>query len=544
MAIPKIIEKIRRSVQDTGDEMSGTYNLNDATLNFENKTIIDENKTKINGQFEQGFNTQAIGNYSHAEGNETKASGNDSHAEGAGTEASGRHSHAEGADTIAAGSNSHAEGSCTEASGDNTHAEGRYSIAVGANAHAEGGYTEASGRNSHAEGADTIAVGKNSHAEGGSYFLYSTNDFITGTGSTFTLTKSYDLDTSPLFAFLNYDNNFYMINEYNSTNNQIELYETIDEELNNEPVKLYYGGENGNHVINMAFGHGSHTEGADTFAYNDYSHAEGDMTIASGYASHAEGIEAVASGDASHASGIRAVANYECQTAIGKYNKNYSNVETLFVVGNGTNEAKNNAFRVDNDGTVYAHNRYKSAGADYAEYFEWKDSNPNNEDRRGYFVTLDEDQIKIAKTNDYILGVVSALPAIIGNADNDWSNKYLKDEFGSFIYEEKIFIKKIKERVYDKETEDFILQEKQIEKTEVVNKINPDYDPNQEYIFRENRPEWDAIGMMGVLVVRDDGTCQVNGYCSVTDEGIATASEIGYRVIKRINDNIIKIVFR
>jgi hypothetical protein len=50
--------------------------------------------------------------------------------------------------------------------------------------------------------------------------------------------------------------------------------------------------------------------------------------------------------------------------------------------------------------------------------------------------------------------------------------------------------------------------------------------------------------MLGVLSVRDDGTCQVNGYCTVADGGIATASETGYRVIKRVNDHIIKIVFK
>jgi hypothetical protein len=50
--------------------------------------------------------------------------------------------------------------------------------------------------------------------------------------------------------------------------------------------------------------------------------------------------------------------------------------------------------------------------------------------------------------------------------------------------------------------------------------------------------------MMGVLSVRDDGTCQVNGYCTVAEGGTATASESGYRVIKRVNDHIVKVIFR
>jgi hypothetical protein len=50
--------------------------------------------------------------------------------------------------------------------------------------------------------------------------------------------------------------------------------------------------------------------------------------------------------------------------------------------------------------------------------------------------------------------------------------------------------------------------------------------------------------MLGVLSVRDDGTCQVNGYCSIAEDGTATMSLSGYRVIKRVNDNIVKIIFR
>ena len=76
------------------------------------------------------------------------------------------------------------------------------------------------------------------------------------------------------------------------------------------------------------------------------------------------------------------------------------------------------------------------------------------------------------------------------------------------------------------------------------NVLNPEYDPEQEYIPRSERAEWDAIGMLGVLPVYDDGTCEVNGYCTCADGGIATASETGYRVIKRINDHLVKVVFR
>ena len=50
--------------------------------------------------------------------------------------------------------------------------------------------------------------------------------------------------------------------------------------------------------------------------------------------------------------------------------------------------------------------------------------------------------------------------------------------------------------------------------------------------------------MLGILAVYDDGTCKVNEYCKVTSEGIATHSDIGYRVIERVTKNIIRVIFK
>lgn len=74
--------------------------------------------------------------------------------------------------------------------------------------------------------------------------------------------------------------------------------------------------------------------------------------------------------------------------------------------------------------------------------------------------------------------------------------------------------------------------------------LNPDYDPDKPYVPRAERKEWAAVGMLGVLLVRDDRTCQINGYCKVADGGIATANETGWRVIARVNEHLVKIVFR
>ena len=76
--------------------------------------------------------------------------------------------------------------------------------------------------------------------------------------------------------------------------------------------------------------------------------------------------------------------------------------------------------------------------------------------------------------------------------------------------------------------------------------LTPDYNPDSKYVSREERPEWDAIGIVGKLVVVDDGTCQVNGYCYPNINGIATASQgkTNYRVMERLDDTHIRIFIR
>lgn len=290
---------------------------------------------------------------------------------------------------------------------------------------------------------------------------------------------------------------------------------------------------------------GSHAEGYLSEASGSYSHAEGNKTTASGDHSHAEGYATTASGTGSHAEGDNTTAlNY--QHAQGHYNDTVAATAgtskgvgsgTAFVIGNGTKSAGSNAFRVDYNGTPYAKSALTTTGCDYAEFFEWLDGNPDAEDRRGYFVTLDEEKIKKAEPGDYILGIVSGQPSIIGNGDESWMGRYVMDDFGAFIYESFEY----EEEVIDHKTGEVACI---VKKIGTKYKENPNYDPSKSYIQRADRPEWSAVGMLGVLSVWDDGTCEVNGYCKVTEGGIATKADTGYRVIKRINKNIVKVIFR
>ena len=154
-------------------------------------------------------------------------------------------------------------------------------------------------------------------------------------------------------------------------------------------------------------------------------------------------------------------------------------------------------------------------------------------------------KIRIANAfDDYILGIVSGSPSVIGNGDEDWQKRYILDSFGRRIEESYEYERKIPKGWDDENNER--IYETTVEKG-VKWKENPEYDPTKEYISRANRKEWAAIGMLGVLAVRDDGSCEINKYCKCGANGIATKSEKGentYRVIDRVSDNIIKVVFR
>jgi hypothetical protein len=185
---------------------------------------------------------------------------------------------------------------------------------------------------------------------------------------------------------------------------------------------------------------------------------------------------------------------------------------------------------------------FTASGADYAEYYEWADGNPNNEDRRGRFVTYDDgDKIRIANSNDdYVLGVISSRPAVIGNGYTDeWQGRYLTDVYGERLTE----IVEVPEEVIKDDDGNII--EQISAHTDVRFIVNPDYDPEQEYVGRDQRKEWAVVGTHGQLVLIDNGLCEVNGYCTAGEDGTAIPTEKSeYRVIARLDDTHIRIVIK
>ena len=289
-----------------------------------------------------------------------------------------------------------------------------------------------------------------------------------------------------------------------------------------------------------ASGNRSHAEGHNTTASGNYSHAEGHGTTASGNYSHAEGQGTTAGGYYSHAAGYYTTTN-EYQTVVGRYNvengaqSSYTAGSGYFIVGSGTSSsAKANCFRATESNTYGK--TYNTSGADYAEMFEWLDGNISNDDRIGKFVTLDGDKIKLATSqDDYILGVVSGNPSVIGDSHSDqWVHMFEQDIFGRPIYETVTIPE-------EKDDDGNIIVE---EHTEEQLKVSKQYDNTQPYIARDKRKEWVAVGLLGKLICIDDGTAEINGYVKPNENSIATYSEAKtkYRVMKRIDETHIQII--
>lgn len=443
---------------------------------------------KVHQSWVEGYNTVADGEYAHAEGYETRASGDNSHAEGRCTTASGIQAHAEGAYSTASANQAHTEGYGTKAVGLQSHAEGYSTTANGQASHTEGAYSSADGKFAHAEGESTVASAQNAHAEGQK-------------------TKASGLNAH---------------SEGRSTEAS-----ALTSHAEGESTKATASSAHAEGYGTVAQGQAAHSEGAYSKASARFAHAEGYTTEASGENSHAEGMNTLAAGKNQHVQGRWNIAD-----RTGTY---------AHILGNGIDTARSNAFTVDWLGNGNFAGSCSSLGADYAEYFEWADGNAAAEDRVGFVVALEGEKIRLATAEDEdVLGIISGTAAVLGDtAEWEWCGKYLTDAFGRVITEHV--------EVFGAEKDEETGEEKQVSLGFYdVPKVNPDYDATLDYVRRKDRPEWAVVGMLGKLFVRDDGTCQVNGYACVGADGVLTASgeKTNIRVLSRTADNIIRVLLK
>lgn len=420
------------------------------------------------------------------------ASGKGAHVEGTGNVASGEGSHAEGATGQVAAGVSEAG---NIASGKGAHAEGVNTSASGEGSHAEGNNTYASGDYSHAEGVWTYASGSGSHAEGGFYsknlggYVNTTAAGVCshagGTGTVVTGDHAFGHGYGII-----------------ANSDDVVVFGRYPRETQGTGTVFAVGNgiseNNRSNAFHVTDSNGSSTAYCDLFFGDTSGTHHGDVI-----------------GD------VEGNATFEYfETTLTPGSPTSEKILGHYTYTSGqTNNAYNTFYVKAQDGVI--HSRQSSiSGVDYAEYiYPWFDNNEQDEDRCGYFVTVKDKKLYKATTQDIVVGVTSGAYGIIGTPDalDEWHDRWIKDEFGRFVLND----------------------EGQLIQSE-------DYDPSREYHPRSERKEWSAVGILGQVVVRDDGTCQEGQLCKTDDNGVATLSQdnSGYLVLERTGDNSVKILFK
>ncbi|RYU98487.1 hypothetical protein DP144_10720 [Clostridium tetani] len=169
----------------------------------------------------------------------------------------------------------------------------------------------------------------------------------------------------------------------------------------------------------------------------------------------------------------------------------------------GDSSMKNKKWEINSkEGTIKATGAItgNSTLADFAEYFESIDRKAIS---AGTIVTLDGDKIRPCKENEEMLGVISETAGVLLNACGfHWQDRYQRNEFGGLIYK----------KIYDEESKQYI----------TVPRENQEHDMKEEYIAREDREEWNVVGLTGQVYVRIDNTIQVGDFITSNNFGIAT----------------------
>lgn len=416
--------------------------------------------------------------------------------------------------SFAFGSGAHVTGYYSFAFGDYVAATGNYSFAFGQN-----GITKGLTRPTNASGNYAFAFGKYVNAIGNYSFAFGSNS---GTA------------TNGVYAFA-------FGNSCTASGNYAFAFGNIC---------------SATHHYSFALGQGCTASSQNSFAFGQNSTASATYSVGIGYASVSKGYNSFVVG---HYLDDNGKAH---STIIGKYNA-LPTIDTTtsgttgnaFIIGNGTStSAKSNCFRVQYNGQVFSKGSYSTSGADLAETIEWWDKNPDDEDRRGRFVTLDGNYIKFADTPEQVFGCVSSNPSLIGNNESEtWHDMYLKDIWGELILQE-ITVPDEYETTYEDYT-DVDENGNEVTKTSEVRTlvkesyktmapiVNPKYNPDMEYKPRSERKEYCITGREGQIVMCDDGTCEVGKLCNTTYGGYATKSDKGYMVMERIDSSHIKIYF-
>ena len=195
-----------------------------------------------------------------------------------------------------------------------SHAEGLNTQAIGNISHSEGEITQAIGYASHAEGYNTQANGVTSHAEGNRTIAL---DYSHAEGLLTQALNDYshaEGHSSIASGAGSHAQNFFTVasgqfSHAEGRSSRATGFTSHAEGFFTVAANSHSHAE-GEYTI--ARGITSHAEGSGTTAIGNYSHSEGQLTIASGNTSHAEGLSTQANGIASHSEGqlTKAIGDY------------------------------------------------------------------------------------------------------------------------------------------------------------------------------------------------------------------------------------------
>jgi len=338
----------------------------------------------------------------------------------------------------------------------------------------------------------------------------------------------------------------------------------------------------GGTASSSSLGYASVAIGFNAVAYGSYSAAFNKCTRSCGYASAAlgnrttaSGAQALALGNTTTACGFVAISAGFCNVTADAYN---------FSMGCCSNRI---TFEMDT-GNGYFDGSADVGNADYAEYFQHVEDSCLD---RGVFASLADGTNKVCAGNTDIIGIVSSDPAIVGDAQYfKWKDKYKTDEFGRKVIEKHIRVDVVEatvdeipdgndfktfvtELITSREPNNYFnLGEEQTlielqdfpetcqvgeqitfnikyETTDEV--VNPNYDPDAEYVPRAERPEWSPIGLLGKLWVYKadlDVEYNVGDYVTSNTEGKAVITTKGdplgaWRILE-VSQNLLRVLFK
>ena len=147
------------------------------------------------------------------------------------------------------------------------------------------------------------------------------------------------------------------------------------------------------------------------------------------------------------------------------------------------------------------------------EYFEFLDGNPDNEDRLGMTVVVEDGKIRQALKDEIPFGVVCRAAVIVGSVEDYTNSKYIRDEFGRIqVNSMNVYVRavpntttntgstKIELYPVDQVPEGIEVQEQNKTVVEIP-QVNPFYDDTKTVM---NSLKWACVCIFGKIPVKND----------------------------------------